>query len=97
VVITDKATARGSRPGRCRLWRLRTFCGWCCTSRSCDGDVSALGAGAGFGLTLIAQQDMLTYSNTMNYREALKQLNPGIILAKNIEIFGPSSATRSVG
>jgi len=25
---------------------------------------------------------MLTYSNTMNYREALKQLNPGIILAK---------------
>jgi hypothetical protein len=81
VVITDKATASrittGSMPlvAAPDILRVVLYESFVATAA-----YQALGAGTGFGLTLTAQQDMLIYKNTMGHREALKQLNPGIIL-----------------
>jgi hypothetical protein len=81
VVITDKATASrittGSMPlvAAPDILRVVLYESFVATAA-----YQALGAGTGFGLTLMAQQDMLIYKNTMSHREALKQLNPGIIL-----------------
>jgi hypothetical protein len=81
VVITDKATASrtttGSMPlvAAADILRVVLYESFVATAA-----YQALGAGAGFGLTLTAQQDVLIYKNTMDHRAALKQLNPGIIL-----------------
>jgi hypothetical protein len=81
VVITDTATAKrittasaplAAKPDQLRLVLFESFLA--------TATYKALGAGVGFGVDFSARQDTLIYKNTIDYREAWKQLGAGVIL-----------------
>ena len=81
VVITDTATAKrittasaplAAKPDQLRMVLFESFLA--------TATYKALGAGAGFGVDFSARQDTLIYKNSLDYREAWKQLSAGVIL-----------------
>jgi hypothetical protein len=81
VVITDTGTAKrittasaplAAKPDQLRLVLFESFLA--------TATYKALGAAAGFGVDFSARQDTLIYKNSLDYRNAWKQLSAGVIL-----------------
>ena len=81
VIITDTGTAKrittassplAAKPDQLRMVLFESFLA--------TATYKALSAGAGFGVTFDARQDVLVYKNSMGYRDAYKQLSAGVIL-----------------
>jgi hypothetical protein len=81
VVITDTATAKritaastplAAKPEQLRMVVFESFLA--------TASYKALSAGAGFGVALNARQETLIYKDSINYRDAWKQLGAGVIL-----------------